>query len=312
MLPQVTQKSEEDMEVNFTQSFYNLDKNSTASDFRHHDSLSEAQVDFAFKILLCIIHLILCITALCGNLAILITIWKTPSLHSAANILLANLAVSDFAVGLIAHPLFLASLSTQISAVSVSFSILTACLCMASFLATTAIGVDRLLALHLHLRYREVVTSVRVTTVITILWVFSSIFPASMPFWDQNQFYHSLSVIFYILLVCNFVVYLKVYLIVRRHQTQLQHQQEPNNGTILSVKRFKQSAVNTFLVYILLVCCYMPYCSMATAQSVGGSVSPSAFIASVTMASLNSSLNPLLYCWRVREIRTAMKQLFSC
>ena len=308
MLPQMPQV---DMEVNFSQTFYILDKNSTASDSLHRETV-EVEVDFDFKIVLCIIHLVLCLTALCGNSTILITIWKTPSLHSATNILLANLAVSDFAVGLITHPLFLTNLLTQISAATMSFSILTTGLCLSSFLTTTAIGVDRLLALHLHLRYKAVVTSFRVTAVITFFWVFSSIFAASMPFWDQNQFYYSLSVIFYILLVGNFVVYLKIYFVVRRHQTQIQHQQEPNNGTIFIVRRFKKSAVNTFLVYILLVCCYMPYCSMATAESVGASLSPSAYIASVIMALLNSSLNPFLYCWRVREIRTAMTQLFNC
>ena len=52
-----------------------------------------------------VINAVLCFTAVFGNSAILIAIWKTSSLHSVANILLANLAVSDLAVGLVGQPL---------------------------------------------------------------------------------------------------------------------------------------------------------------------------------------------------------------
>ncbi|XP_078352747.1 adenosine receptor A3-like [Oculina patagonica] len=300
------------MEMNFTGSSCRFDKNNASKDFLHRNNSSELDVDVYYKITLCVIDVILSLTAVFGNAAILITIWKTPSLHSAGYMLLASLAISDLAVGLVAIPLFVATLLTQIVLVSVISSIMTTFLCVTSFLTTTAIGVDRLLALQLHLRYKAVVTSFRVTCVITALWVFSSIFAASFSLWIHNEFYLSLTAIFYTLLVGNFAVYSKIYLIVRRHQAQIQQQhQETNNGTIFSVERFKKSAVNTFLVYILLVCCYMPYCFVGTAQMRGASLSKSAYIASVLMALLNSSLNPLLYCWRVREIRTAMKQLFN-
>ncbi|KAL9951057.1 hypothetical protein ACROYT_G043650, partial [Oculina patagonica] len=53
------------------------------------------------------VNVFLCFIALFGNGAILITLWKTPSLHSPGNILLASLAVSDLAVGLVVQPLFM-------------------------------------------------------------------------------------------------------------------------------------------------------------------------------------------------------------
>ena len=52
-------------------------------------------------------------------------------------------------------------------------------------------------------------------------------------------------------LVANFLVYLKIYPVVRHHRKQIQfmHQQQgANNENILSVTRFKMSAMNTFLV----------------------------------------------------------------
>ena len=51
-----------------------------------------------------LVHMVLCPVVLLGNAAILLTIWKTPSLHTPAYMLLANLAVSDFATGLLLQP----------------------------------------------------------------------------------------------------------------------------------------------------------------------------------------------------------------
>lgn len=65
------------------------------------------------------------------------------------------------------------------------------------------------------------------------------------------------------LLVGNFLVYLKSYLIARRHQRQIQsrygQQQRATNETdVLCVKRLKESAMNPFFVHILLLYRYVP------------------------------------------------------
>ena len=101
-------------------------------------------------ILLSTLNLFLSCTALIGNVLILTTIWKTLSFHTVANFLPVNLAVLDLAVGLVGHPLFVTALvSILLWAI---FNALISFLCGASFFTITAIGVDRLLALQLHLR----------------------------------------------------------------------------------------------------------------------------------------------------------------
>ena len=115
------------------------------------------------------------------------------------------------------------------------------------------------------------------------------------------------------LLVANFIVYLKIYLVVRRHQRQIQHahhQQGTNNENILSMKRFKKSAMNTFFVFILLLFCYLPSSFIVYIAFTGVIISRKVFAIVFTLIFLNSALNPALYCWRDREISTAMKQLF--
>ena len=263
--------------------------------------------DLHYKIAVCVINAILTLTALFGNSLILITIWKTSSLHSASNILLSSLAVLDFAVGLVSHPCIIASISfCKIAIVDSLAAMLGHILGIASFFTVTAIGVDRLLALQLHLRYEAVVTQFRVKCLVIFIWVFSGV-TGSMQMWSSEFFYTMFSPVSISFLVVNFLVYLKIYLIVRRHQRQIQQQQQANNNrSILTVTRLKKSALNTFLVYLLLLCCCLPY---SVYLALGNEFNRSSVsITTATLVFLNSSLNPLLYCWRDRPIRTAVKQ----
>ena len=45
--------------------------------------------------------------------------------------------------------------------------------CLISFFGVVAVSVDRFLAIHLHLRYQELVTHKRVVYVVILIWVFS-------------------------------------------------------------------------------------------------------------------------------------------
>lgn len=313
------------MKSNTTRPFYASNSTSQNSsgeneDYCQSDGYSEEEMNHTIAI--CVVNVFLCLTALFGNSTIIIAIWKTSSLHSPANMLLTSLAVSDFAVGLISHPLFIATLvrqmydiSTSSRALWVAFNIVSTFLSGASFLTVTAIGIDRLLALQLHLRYVAVVTPFRVRWLIIFIWVISGV-SSSIGVRSLVLYYQVAAPVLVTLLVVNFVVYFRIYHIVRRHQVQIQQrerQQDANNGNIFSMNRFKKTAMNTFLVYILLLFCYTPQSFVAVALfKTSWRLSSKVAITTGTIVLLNSSLNPLLYCWRVREIRTAIKQYFCC
>ena len=294
--------------MNCTWSFNNSDKNDTCIEpFEGNENFAQAPIYESYGILICALNGFLASTALFGNTVVILTIWKTSHLHSVANILLISLAVSDLAVGLIVQPLFIVYLLSGIYIVRVLLDIFGYFLCTASFFTITAITVDRLLVLQFHLRYHAIVTSFRVTWLVVFIWVLTAVFTLllnlNLRFFDTVEFVTTIG-----LLVGNFAVYLKIYLIVRRHQRQIQHQQhqqQANNENVFFVTRFKKTALNTFLVYILLLFCAIPYCFL-----VDGGISPRVYVATLTLIFLNSSLNPLLYFGRDREIRTAIKQLF--
>ena len=257
----------------------------------------------------------LCVMTLLGNAAILITIFKTPSLHSPAHILLAGLALSDFALGFIVQPLLLSivlsagynydlSLATFRLMCS-SFNCSAIVLCGGSLGTSIAIALDRLLALRLHLRYAVIVTKYRVIVVLTCIWLFQGFF-IPMYFWQVETFGRFIAIKICVVIVVNFAIYLNIHLIVRHHQIRIQYQHPEQLAKIFSLKRLKNSALNTFLVFIFLLVCSLPFLYVYFNDRVSITIH---YIAIATIF-LNTSFNPFVYSWRFREIRTATKRIF--
>ena len=257
----------------------------------------------------------LCVMTLLGNAAILITIFKTPSLHSPAHILLAGLALSDFAFGFIVQPLLLsivlsagynhdlplATFHLMCSSLNCSAIVL----CGVSLGTSIAIALDRLLALRLHLRYAVIVTKYRVIVVLTCIWLFQGFF-IPMYFWQVETFGRFIAIKICVVIVVNFAIYLNIHLIVRHHQIRIQYQHPEQLANIFSLKRLKNSALNTFLVFIFLLVCSLPFLYVYFNDRVSITIH---YIAIATIF-LNTSFNPFVYSWRLREIRTASKRIF--
>lgn len=297
---------------NITNEFYNLTlpNNPTDKCLQQQRQL-EQNKDFTTTIAL--FNVPLCLTALVGNSVVLIAIWKTPSLHSPTNILLANLAVSDFGVGLIGQPLDIMFLLTAAHGFpSISRALCTGLnnvigyfLSGVSFLTISAMGLDRLLALQLHLRYNSVITGFRTILSVIAIWVCVALM--SLLWLGDFQNGISLVTIGSVLLAADFLIYLKIYFIARHHQAQIQHQQpQVNDGNIIRAMRMKTSIVNTFFVFILMICCYVPHMLVFAV----GRPSIVIYYITSTIVNLNSTLYPFLCSWRVKELRSAIKPRF--
>ena len=289
------------------------------SNFNLNNVCLRQQIHFqanAFRaIAVFLVSIPLCVMTLLGNAAILITIFKTPSLHSPAHILLAGLALSDFAFGFIVQPLLL---SIVLSAgynhdlplatfhlMCSSFNCSATVLCGVSLGTSIAIALDRLLALRLHLRYAVIVTKFRVIVVLTCIWLFQGFF-IPIYFWQVETFGRFIAIKICVVIVVNFAIYLNIHLIVRHHQIRIQYQHPEQLANIFSLKRLKNSALNTFLVFIFLLVCSLPFLYVYFNDRVSITIH---YIAIATIF-LNTSFNPFVYSWRLREIRTATKRIF--
>ena len=107
------------------------------------------------------------------NVVTIHAIKKTASLPKPLKSLLLSLAFSDLGVGLVVQPLYIACIAMDIeqntekktinyTSTLHAYRITSSFLCFASFLGVTVLTVDRFLAIHLHLRYQELVTHKRV------------------------------------------------------------------------------------------------------------------------------------------------------
>jgi len=118
------------------------------------------------------VNIFLSITASLGNVLILIALHKVTSIHPPTKLFFRCLAVSDLCVGLLVQPFYATFLLSPLIAVSMNVvNALSLILCGVSLLTSTAISVERLLALLLGPRYRHVVTMKRARVVIICFWL---------------------------------------------------------------------------------------------------------------------------------------------
>ena len=275
----------------------------------------------------CVLNALLAITAIIFNSVTIQALRRTSSLSKPLRTLLLSLAVSDLGVGLLVQPLLVVLLfkwlrmNTENSPTCAAYTAFTlfGTLCSsASFFGVMALSADRFLAIHLHLRYQELVTHIRVVSAVVSSWVFSAILSFLRLFISSIIAGAILASIGVTCLVASAVFYCKIYVAVRRHRNEihtLQVQQPALNAEMAAnYTRSRKSAVGTFHVYLVFLICYFPLlCIFAVTPSSGRSnitlLEKKIAMSSWTLVFLNSSLNPVIYCWKMRHIRRAIMDI---
>ena len=178
----------------------------------------------------------------------------------------------------------------------------------ASFLNVIVIAFDRLLAVSLHLRYQELITPKRVNIALVSLWFISCIAAFIFVFLPTSN-----EIVAAVILMTGYVLttveYVRIYKVVKYHQNQIHSQNQLQNAQTREVFRQRKSAYNAIFVYLVFLACYLPFLPstilyMTNTSEISFMV---AGYASIFLVCLNSSLNPLVYCWRYREIRQSVK-----
>ena len=231
--------------------------------------------------------------------------------------MLLSLAVSDLGVGLLVQPLYIAHLTIELEQNAESSPhvmseavVFLACLfSFASFFGVTALSADRFLAIHLHLRYQELVTHKRVVGVVTAIWLFSVFLSLVRQWTPMSIIFVIFAIIYAACLITVALLSYKIYMVIRQHQRHiqaLQVQQLAQNGEMANVGRLRKSAVTAIYVNLMFVLCYLPNTCILWTIAITGGFTPLLTIIqryTVTLVFLNSSFNPLIYCWKMRDIR---------
>ena len=269
---------------------------------------------------LCWLNIVSSLVTVIGSLIVIFALWKSSSITISMKALFLNLAVSDLAVGLLVQQMFMAvnfvMLKTEKAEHPSGFDFLCPItltllwfllylFASSSLLSVAAIAVDRLLAVSLHLRYSQLITHKNVVFIILFLWTTSAI--GATIFILLPGYNDMVAVCLEISgLLATSVAYFYIYRVARRHRNQIQsHLQVQSNNQTTNMARVKKSTNNAFYVYIIFLLCWLPsLVSFMVKETYGSDIIVLAFnYFAGYIVFLHSSINPLILCWRYREIR---------
>lgn len=262
----------------------------------------------------------LCYSTTVLNIATIYALRKTVLTPKPLRILILNLAVSDLIVGLLGQPLYIAYLAGELrfkvpdSTTFIASSLIWNILYLSSFCSILALHVDRFAAIHIPLRYNDLVTCKRTAVVVIAIWLFNILLVSFSVLLTPPRISLIIvdTIILFCLLTSTWSSY-KNYLTIRRHRMEIQAQvqQVAQNSSVENLARLRKSTHSALWIYLVFCVCYLPNVFIEIVDAVYGYGSASIVIHTlniylVTLMFLNSSLNPVIYCWKMRHIRRTM------
>ena len=274
--------------------------------------------DYFFKVLATVLNLLTCPFVVLLNALVIIAVKTKPRLQSKHNILLACLAVTDLLVGIGAQPPFIVqeisvlvsgspSLACSIDDV-VQLTILT--LCLVSVLHLALISIERFVAIKYSLRYESIVTTFRLTVAVGCCWlVITMFFVVKILKLIAFPPFIFVFVSFAVIIFCHTYVYF----VCRRHSIKIKSEQVSQEATAKFLKERKAWKTTSIILGGVFMC-YLPmFVITIISVIIPGYLNQRLVVSSrplfFTFFILNSLCNPIIYCWRSKEIREAAMQL---
>lgn len=278
---------------------------------------------YAWYLATAVVNIVLSVATSCANTLILFALQKEYTLSANSRILFRSLAASDLCVGLVSQPLFVISILLISNGhwevcglMRYATYVASTTLCGVSLLTVTAVSMDRLLLLLLKSKYSLIVTSTRVKVVVVFFWIFSlSISTAYLA--SRRIFFAVSCVVIMLSIFISAYSYSSIFILLRRrHRLKIQDncRGQINTFQLRRERRYQSTVYSALWFHLALVICYLPF-SVLEAMAVAIGTPLPVFIAGSftgTLIYLNSLINPLLYCWNIKEVRQAVKQIVSC
>ena len=264
-------------------------------------------------VLLCVVNVVFSISATVENSIILLALFQCRTISSSSKALFYSLALSDFGVGMVAQPLQVATALGALHgnlelfcSIQPFYAVVAYFFCAVSFSTTTAISIERYLALRLRIRYGLITTMKKVTLVVVLLWICSSIWAVSR-MWNIRINKISAIILGFSSIVITSSCYFRIYQTLRASKTRVTNEAATRQPRKTFNMILYRKSVNSMLtVFGFLVACYTPYFCAIVGVALLGYSSPVVLSTNLTsfVIFLNSSINPFVYCWRIREIRS--------
>ncbi|XP_031558489.1 melanocyte-stimulating hormone receptor-like [Actinia tenebrosa] len=271
--------------------------------------------DYSTNVLVCIINGLLMLPTTLFNLVLILCILRNPSLRKPSYLLICALAFTDFGVGVLLQPLFIARkvaliLSRQDFYCSLlkSGNILAHMICSPSFFIVTMISIDRYLAIRLRTRYNQVVTAKTVLKFLTGCMVSALAVTLGRLQATKPSYMGIAAVLMFVLLLVIMVSYFISIKTLKTHHRQVHSIQE---SMLVQSAQHKRTIKTLLIIVSCLFLCYIPFVGVVIAIAIQGrnAMLMIAWEYTATLLFLNSCLNPLLHLWRCKELRQSCVSL---
>ena len=262
------------------------------------------------------INAVTSVSATLGNAFIIYVVLRHERLRNPSNILLASLSVTDLLVGLIEQPLSVVRRSMEIQNIHICIIRLiylyVGYLCaVASVVNIALICIDRCLAVLCPYEYEALAEIRKYCWVIVGVWMAWSIFNllSALNILSWRIFFFGAILITIISIVTVIISYSLIYRVALKlhRQTLAVGTIGEQNGRTKQRKNY-QMAKTLAISIAVLVLCYVPKVSILSIRMVKDSAEMT-YIADAwadMFVLINSSFNPIIYCYRLTEIREAV------
>lgn len=290
--------------MNFSNSSANKDAVASCRVTEKHNSLAALPV-IAMNLGSCPVIIFM-------NTLVIFAIKTRRPLQSNYNILLACLAATDLAVGLVSQPLFIAQEIYYLSGApladycdfyktAVFFYMFPS---VESLLMLALLSIERYIAIKYSLRYSSLVTTPRLTIVVFCSWILSVIpvifhpIPATRLF-AKWFIYVTVMPAILIIVYCHTTVYF----VSRRHTNRIKKEQLPSERKTKFLEE-RKAFTTTSIIITLVFLSYVPILTYGILKDILRDIVLSCVF-------LNSLLNPFVYCWRNKDLRKIIMELLN-
>ena len=259
-----------------------------------------------------------------GNGLVIAVIVKTPALHLPTNTLLCCLAVSDFLTGLLSQPSYtfanvmaMKSSPLYCSGFMVAY-LINYFLSGVSFITVTLLNFDRYLSLSFPLRYNQLISNKMALQMVALSSILIGALIVLPIVGENNTFKTMVTIAMVINMVLNASLCCIIFRIIRKHKARIDAERHLSirlhQSSQMEFKVCKKTSMTTIYITLLYFLCYAPYFGVALTVAVNGEETMALKVRIVwhvaaTVVCLNACLNPLLYCYRIKTIRSAVYKM---
>lgn len=290
---------------------------------RHHDGIDNGELTVLTEVsyaLVIIINIIACVCTTTLNVLVITAVKRRPRLQSNTNILLACLAGTDLLCGVAVQPSLVVWKAFQLTGTPNNCLLreinndLLGYQSLLSVLHLSLVTGERLLAIKYTMRYNAVVTVRNIRLAVITAWVLSTLIEILGNVVTGLPEYFASLVAFILISCILFIIisYAILFVEICRHQKVIKTQQLSQDEIDRHATDYKAFKTTVYIVSAVLFSFLPMAMALLFRPKEGYGGLNDVFLPWFrTFAMLNSLLNPLIYCWRQKEMRDYIMAMFS-